>query len=88
MLIVDPFHQLPVDRALVESALGLSPAGSRVAVLLAEGRTVREVAEATGSSIHTIRWHIRQIFEELGINQLGQLLPLVRALGRNASGDS
>ena len=62
VLVVDPHHRPPVDGALVEAALGLSPAERQVAVLLAEGRTVREIAETTERSINTIRWHIRQIF--------------------------
>ena len=80
VLVVDPYIQLPVDRALVEAALDLSPAESRVAVLLAGGRTVREVAVATGRSVNTIRWQIRQIFEKHGLSRLGQLVQLVRSL--------
>ena len=87
VLVVDPHHRPPVDGALVEAALGLSPAESHIAVLLAQGRTVSEIAETTERSINTIRWHIRQIFEQLGINQLGQLLPLVRALARSPGND-
>ena len=82
VLVVDPYGQIPVEAALVEAVLGLSPAESRVAALLAEGRTVREVAAATGRSENTIRWHVRQIFEKQGISRLGQLLQLVRSLGR------
>ena len=86
VLAVDPYSRLPLDGALVETALGLSPAESRVAVLLAEGRSVREVAETTGRSVATVRWHVRQIFDKHGITRLGQLVPLVRALARD-SGD-
>ena len=86
-LVVDPYNQLPVDRALVEAALDLSPAESRVAVLLAEGKTVHDVAVATGRSVHTIRWHIRQIFEKQDMTRIGQLVPLVRSLaGHSGTG--
>ncbi|MDE0391591.1 MAG: helix-turn-helix domain-containing protein [Rhodospirillales bacterium] len=84
VLAVDPYGRLPVDPALVEAALGLTPAEGRVAALLAEGKTVREIAAATGRSEHTIRWHIRQIFEKQGLTRIGQLVPLVRSL----AGDS
>ena len=87
VLVVDPYSRLPVDRVLVEAALGLSPAESRVAVLLAEGRTVREVAASTGRSENTIRWHVRQIFAKQGITRLDQLLALVRSLA-GVSGSS
>ena len=40
---------------------------SRVAVLLTEGKSLREVAAATGRKETTIRWHLRQIFAKRGI---------------------
>ena len=88
VLVVDPHSQLPVDRALVEAALDLSPAESRVAVLLAEGKTVREVAAATERSEATIRWHVRQIFEKQGVTRQGQLVSLVRSLARHSGSGS
>ena len=88
VLVVDPYSHLPVDVSLVEAALGLSPAESRVAVLLAEGKTVSDVAAATGRSENTIRWHIRQIFQKQGFSRLGQLAALVRSLGRQSGAGS
>ena len=82
VLVVDPNSQLSVDPALVAATLGLSPAESRVAVLLADGNTVRDIAMATGRSENTIRWHIRRIFEKQGITRLVQLVQLVRSLAR------
>ena len=58
VLAVDPNGRLPIDPALVAATLGLSPAQSRVAVLLAEGRSVRDIAVAIGRSQNTVRWHI------------------------------
>ena len=84
VLVVDPYSQLPVDRALVETTLDLSPAESRIAVLLAGGNTVREVALATGRSVNTVRWHIRQIFQKHGLSRLDQLGQLVRSLGAHS----
>lgn len=87
VLVVDPNNRAPVDPALVAAMLGLSPAQSRVAVLLAAGNTVRDVAFATGRSENTIRWHIRRIFEKHGITRLVQLIQLVRSLaGHSGTG--
>ena len=80
VLAVDPNGRPPVDPALVAATLGLSPAQSRVAVLLAEGRSVRDIAVAIGRSENTVRWHIRRTFEKLGIARLAQLVQLVRSL--------
>ena len=80
VLAVDPNGRLPVEPALVQATLDLSPAQSRVAVLLAEGRSVRDIAVAIGRSENTVRWHIRRTFEKLGIGRLAQLVELVRSL--------
>ena len=89
VLLVDPFGPLSVDRAMVEEVLGLLPAEGRIAVLLAEGKSVREISEETGRSENTIRWHIRQIFEKQGLTRIGQLAPLVRSLsGHSGAGFS
>lgn len=53
--IVDPWNGTPVDRERVAAALGLTPAQSLVAAKLAEGMTVRQIAEATNRSEPTVR---------------------------------
>lgn len=80
VLAVDPGARLPIDSALVAETLNLTPAQSRVAVLLAEGRSVRDIAVAVGRSENTVRWHIRRIFEKQDISRLTQLMQLVRSL--------
>ncbi len=80
VLVVDPSARLTIDPALVAATLDLSPAQCRVAVLVAEGRSVRDIAEVIGRSENTVRWHIRRIFEKLDISRLSQLVQLVRTL--------
>lgn len=48
VLVVDPARRVAVDPSLVAAALGLTQAESHIAVLLAEGNTVRDIAIATG----------------------------------------
>ena len=79
-LVADPGRQACVDPELAMAALGLTPAESHVAVLVAEGKTIREIAVATGRSESTIRWHVRQIFNKHGISRLQQLVQLVLSL--------
>ena len=69
---VDPVH--------VEIALGLTPAESRVAALLAEGRTADEIAVLTGRKLRTVRWHVQQIFEKRGISRQVELVRQVLSL--------
>ena len=67
-------ERLPLYPEFVAESLGLTPAESRVAVALAEGKTVRDIAEATGRTKHTVRWLFRQIYRKLGISTPAQLV--------------
>ena len=86
LLVVDPARRPRIDPALVAGGLGLTPMESRVAVLLAEGKSLREVAAATGRKETTIRWHLRQIFAKHGIARQAELVRLVLSLAGAAHG--
>ena len=79
-LVVEPASRTRIDRGLVAEVLGLTPTESEVAVLLAEGNTVRDIARATGRSESTVRWHIKHIFNKHGINRQLELVQLVLSL--------
>ena len=88
VLLVEPETRMTSDPELVGSALGLTAAESRVAIMLAEGFTLRDIAAATGRSTGTVRWHLQQIFAKNGISRQVELVQLVRSLsvfggGRN-----
>ena len=80
VVVVDPARRPRLDPALVAAGLGLTRMESRVAVLLTEGKSLREVAAATGRKDTTIRWHLRQIFAKRGIARQADLVRLVLSL--------
>ena len=80
VLVVEPGRQHPVAPALVAKTLGLTPAQSQVAVWLAEGKSVREVAEATGHTKSTIYWHLKQIYQKLPIGRQADLVRVVLSI--------
>ena len=80
VLVVDPASRVRIDPNLVAELLGLTVAESQVAVLLAEGKTVREIAVATGRSEKTIRWHMHHICSKHGISRQVELVQLVLSL--------
>ena len=80
VLLVDPASRTRIDPALVAATLGLTPMESRVAVWLAEGKTVRDIARATGRTENTVRWHMKNIFAKQGIGRQFELVQLVRSL--------
>ena len=80
VLVVDPVDRARVDPALVQAALGLTPAQAAVAVLLAEGRTPRQIAAATGRRYSTVRTHLKHIYIRLGVARQLAVAQLVLAL--------
>ena len=80
VLVIDPTSQTRIDPAVAALALGLTRMESRVAVLLAEGKTVREVAEATGRLESTIRTHVKHMFAKHCLTRQADLARLVRSL--------
>ena len=81
VLIIDQ-EPKAIDPDSVRATLGLTPTESEVAVLLAEGKTVRDIAAVTGRSEKTVRWHVQQIFEKRGISRQTDLVRQVLALDR------
>ena len=80
VLIVEPGHQLTVSVDVVARTLGLTPSESRVAVWLAEGKSVRDMAEATGHTEASIHWHLHQIYRKQSISRQVDLVRLVLSL--------
>ena len=86
VLVVDPESQTTIDADLVRVTMGLTPAQSRVAAMLAEGRTLREIAAVAGCTVGTVRWHLKQIFRRQGITRQTELVRRVLSLdGLSAS---
>ena len=80
VLIVEPGRHHRIDPGLVAAALGLTPPESRVAVWLAEGQSVRDIAKVTGLSEHTLYWHLKQIYQKLPISRQVDLVRLVLSI--------
>ena len=80
VLIVEPGRHPRVNPALVATTLELTPAETHVAVGLAEGKSVREMAEATGHTRAAIYWHLQQIYQKHSISRQADLVRLVLSL--------
>jgi len=53
---------------------GLTAREYEVAILVAEGKSNREIADALVVSERTVEWHIRNIFSKLGLQSRSQLV--------------
>ena len=48
--------------------------------MLAEGRTIRQIAEATGRGYSTIRTHLKHVFAKLHVSRQFEVAQLVLGL--------
>ena len=80
VLVVDPASGADIDPAMAAATLGLTEMEGRVAVLLARGMSVGEVAAATGRRESTIRSHVKHVFGKHGLSRQTDLVRLVRSL--------
>ena len=80
VLIVEPGRQRRLDPGVVARTLGLTPAESQVAVSLAEGKSVREMAETTGHTTDAIYWLLKQIYQKRHISRQVDLVRLVLSI--------
>ena len=80
LLVVDPASQHRINPAMAEAVLGLTKMESQVAVLLAEGRSVAQIAAAFGRKESTVRTHVKQMFSKLGLSRQVDLVRLVLSL--------
>ena len=84
VLIVEPGRAHRVDPGLVAAALGLTPRESQVAVWLAEGKSVDEMALTTGHTKGAIYWHLKQIYQKHHISRQADLVRLVLSIAELA----
>jgi DNA-binding CsgD family transcriptional regulator len=80
MLLHDPRRRLQLDPFMVAAAFDLTPAESQLAVSLAKGMSVNEVAIARGVSIETVRSQVKSIFAKTGTSQQSDLVSLLATL--------
>ena len=80
VLVTDLADRMCLDADRVGELLGLTPAQSQIACLLAEGRTVREIAVARARTEAAVRLHLKNIFARHGLSRQVDLVELVRSL--------
>ena len=76
----DPTAPCGLAPRLVAEVLGLSPAETRLALLLASGKTVKDFAAAEDVSWHTARTHQKNLLRKTGCHRQQELVGLLLAL--------
>ncbi len=77
VLLVNPAQPPHINPMQVAAPLGLTRAESQVAVALAKGHSVQDIAVTTYRTQAAVRWHVRQIHAKLGISRQADLVRMV-----------
>ena len=84
VLVEDLDRPVGLDAERVGSVLGLTVTESQVAVLLAEGRSVPEIARLLGRAPTSVRTHIKSMHRKLGVSRRQDLVRLVLSVPERA----
>ena len=80
VLVVDPESRSRIDAGVVAEALGLTRVESRLAVMLATGHSLRDIAELSGRSYGTVRWHLNRIMRKQRLSRQAELVQRILSL--------
>jgi DNA-binding CsgD family transcriptional regulator len=79
--IVDPANRSGVPIAWFMDGFGLTQAEARVAIAVASGLNIPEVARQMGLSPNTVKTHLRRVFDKTGTARQAELARLMALLG-------
>lgn len=82
VVVVDPWVPTPVSPERVAASLGLTPAESRVAASLAEGKTVAEIARTSDRAPDSVRRLVKQALAKTWCSRQADLVRLVLSCSR------
>jgi len=82
LLVFTPVGEVgPPDMRVLCGLFDLTRIEARVAQELTRGHSLDEVATILGSSVQTVRTHLKAIFRKTGVNRQSQLVLLLSGLG-------
>lgn len=73
----DTHGSMPASAELIRQLFGLTPTETAVAMLLADGLSTEEAAQALGIRLNTVRVHLRSIFAKTGVDRQAALVRLL-----------
>jgi DNA-binding CsgD family transcriptional regulator len=77
----DPQHVPAPQASILNGLYDLSAAEADVAIALARGLSLQEIAAKSGRGIETVRSHLRSIFQKTGTSRQSELVGLLTAIG-------
>ena len=70
----DPNQQQSISVDNLISVYNMTPAEARVAISIANGHSIDEIAQLSDHSRHTIRTHLKAIFHKIGVSRQSEII--------------
>jgi DNA-binding CsgD family transcriptional regulator len=83
IIIVDPARYVPSEKDLAD-LFGLSPAEARVAAALMAGKSLADIAAASGVQITTVRTQLRSTLRKVGVKRQFDLVRILSGTGMSS----
>jgi DNA-binding CsgD family transcriptional regulator len=80
VFVNDPEQRVRPTQDILRTMFGLTPAESRVALLLGDGKSLREIAQMLGVSPNTLKSHLAIIYTKTNTLRQSQLVRLLMRL--------
>jgi DNA-binding CsgD family transcriptional regulator len=77
IFLSDPSAQAEAPLQVIKQLFGFTPAEASLAMLMANGMTLDEAADAMGVSRNTVRTHLRSVFAKTGVTRQPMLVSLI-----------
>ncbi len=80
VFVSDPSQKVRPPAAILQALFGLTPAESRLALLLCDGHTPPKIADLIGVSANTVKTQLASIYRKTGTSRQSQLVRLLGSL--------
>jgi DNA-binding CsgD family transcriptional regulator len=77
VFLSDPNLQQPISIESLVSVYGLTPSEAQVAISLANGHSIDQIANQSHHSAHTIRSQLKSVFRKTGVSRQSELIKLL-----------
>jgi DNA-binding CsgD family transcriptional regulator/GAF domain-containing protein len=77
VFIGDPATHAAISARTLITLYHLTPAEATLSILLADGKSLEDIAKASGITLNTARAHLRSVFQKTGVTQQSMLVSLV-----------
>lgn len=77
VFLTDPNLQQPISIDSLVSVYSLTPSEAQVAISLANGHSIDQIASQSHHSAHTIRSQLKSVFRKTGVSRQSELLKLL-----------